>query len=213
MLPGESMSEVESQEPLLPLPNLVGSESISNSPVQNVIKNKTKDNQKNTKDSNKQFVKKKAESETSSVPDLNCCSGKSSESSTDKLLMTLMEEVKNLIMQINTPMRTPQSVSQTSSSSSNMPVNKFEPCMRCGKRNHHESMCFPKPSDQVTNVSQRPVLVKSEGRPNKGTTPRNKHLISKSFPECIYYGCFDHHLNNCDNTLDVIYVEVLLTCP
>lgn len=145
----DSMSEVESQVPLPPLTKLVESDPTSHTSDQMVVKNKPKGNLRNSKTSTKQTVKETTECVASYVPEMKSWSEKNSESSTEKLLMNLMEEVKNMKIQINTFVISPTSVSQTSSSSSNLPIIK---CIHCGKKNHHESMCFSKLSDQVTNV-------------------------------------------------------------
>lgn len=128
---------------------------------------------------------------------------KNDESITDKLLMTLMDEVKNMKLHINTYVNSPSTVSQrpvlvkteSNSSSSSLPINKFEPSMHCGKKIHHESMFYSRTSAQVINVSQILVLVKTEG-PSRETSSRNKPLAPKTFPECIYCGRFDHHFND-----------------
>nr|GFC49383.1 hypothetical protein [Tanacetum cinerariifolium] len=81
-------------------------------------------------------IKKKAQPVTSSVPDLSLI--KKTDSSTEKLLLTLMEEVKGLKGKIKIPSDTFLSISQSGSSKSAKGKQKtwFGPCKHCGFRNN-----------------------------------------------------------------------------
>ncbi|GJW07772.1 hypothetical protein Tco_1570195 [Tanacetum coccineum] len=75
------------------------------------------------------------------------CPDKKSDSTTKKLLLTLMQEVKGLKDQITTHSETSPSTSQSGSSKSAKGKNKilFRPCKHCGFRNHLSEDCYIKP--------------------------------------------------------------------
>nr|GFB32625.1 putative ribonuclease H-like domain-containing protein [Tanacetum cinerariifolium] len=122
----DSESECDSQEPLPPLPKLMGATPsgtservISLSDLTLNMADLTLDtpDPKKTRPSVKvspaYVIKKKTEK---SLVDPNLCSDKKDDSSTEQLLLTLKEEVKGLKRQIEIPTGTPSSSSQLSSS-------------------------------------------------------------------------------------------------
>nr|GEZ02722.1 hypothetical protein [Tanacetum cinerariifolium] len=74
------------------------------------------------------------------------CSDKKADSSTEKLLLTLMEEVKGLKKQIEIPSGTPPSSSQPSSSKATKQKTWFGPCKHCGFKNHLSMIATQSPS-------------------------------------------------------------------
>nr|GEU42800.1 retrovirus-related Pol polyprotein from transposon TNT 1-94 [Tanacetum cinerariifolium] len=85
------------------------------------------------KESSIKVTKKKAQTKSSYVPDP--CPDKKADSSTEQLLLTLMEEVKGFKDQIKTPLVNSRSVSQSGSSKSTKGKQKtwFGPCKYCRK--------------------------------------------------------------------------------
>ncbi|GJT52097.1 hypothetical protein Tco_0978254 [Tanacetum coccineum] len=141
-----SKSECDSQEPLPPLPKLIGaapsgtSESlISLSDLTLNMADLTLDtpDPKKTRPSVKvspaYVIKKKTiRSPVGPKP----CSDKKADSSIKKLLLTLMEEIKGLKRQIEIPLGTPPPSSQPSSSKASKQKTWFGPCKHCGFRNN-----------------------------------------------------------------------------
>ncbi|GJW58124.1 retrovirus-related pol polyprotein from transposon TNT 1-94 [Tanacetum coccineum] len=139
-------SECDSQEPLPPLPKLIGaapsgtSESlISLSDLTLNMADLTLDtpDPKKTRPSVKvspaYVIKKKTiRSPVGPKP----CSDKKADSSIKKLLLTLMEEIKGLKRQIEIPLGTPPPSSQPSSSKASKQKTWFGPCKHCGFRNN-----------------------------------------------------------------------------
>ncbi|GJU40398.1 hypothetical protein Tco_1193355, partial [Tanacetum coccineum] len=124
----DSESERDTQEPLLPLPKLIGAEPASTSInlislanlttiMADLTLNTTKSTRTNkisNKVSHAYVIKKKTKTKPSVIPEP--CSDKKADTSTEQLLLTLMEEVKGLKEHIKTPSGTSSSNSQSSSS-------------------------------------------------------------------------------------------------
>nr|GEV29916.1 ribonuclease H-like domain-containing protein [Tanacetum cinerariifolium] len=182
----DSESKGEPQKPLLALPKLLGADPTGTSTslvsltdltinltdlslMSNSVKKISK---KQDKISNHQVIKKKVVPKPTTEP--KTCPNKKANSSTEQLLHTLMEEVKCLKDQIKTPLGTPPSDSQASSSSSNLTRNKFEPYTHYGLRSHHHSKCFSKPK-------------------SSRTTSRKAPLIPRPFPDYALCGFNNHH--------------------
>ncbi|GJX48584.1 retrovirus-related pol polyprotein from transposon TNT 1-94 [Tanacetum coccineum] len=72
------------------------------------------------------------------------CSDKKADSSTEKPLLTLMEEVKGLKRQIKISSGTPPSSTQSSCSKASKKKTWFGPCKHCGFRNHLSDDCYSK---------------------------------------------------------------------
>ncbi|GKE30685.1 hypothetical protein Tco_1446069, partial [Tanacetum coccineum] len=151
----DSESECDSQEPLPPLPDLIGaapsgtSESlISMSDLTLNMADLTLDtpDPKKTRPSVKvspTYVIKKNTEKSPAGP--KPCFDKKADSSTEQLLLTLMKEVKGLKRQIEIPSGTPPSNTQLSSSKDSKQKTWFGPCKHCGFRNHLSDDCYSKP--------------------------------------------------------------------
>ncbi|GKE33612.1 retrovirus-related pol polyprotein from transposon TNT 1-94, partial [Tanacetum coccineum] len=150
-----SESECDSQEPLPPLPRLIRaapsgtSESlISLSDLTLNMADLTLDTPHPNKTiplakvSPTYVTKKKTEK---SLAGPKPCSDLKADSSTEKLLLTLMEEVKGLKRQIKIPLGTPSSSIQPSSSKASKQKTWFGSCKHCGFRNHLSDDCYSKP--------------------------------------------------------------------
>nr|GEW21710.1 hypothetical protein [Tanacetum cinerariifolium] len=119
----DSESECENQEPLPPLPKLLRTEPIGTSndviPLANLTQTLTvfeKTKQVTNKESSVKVIKKKAQTKSPSITNPNPV--KKYDSSTEKLLLSLMKEVKGLKDQIKPPSDNSGFVSQTWSSKS-----------------------------------------------------------------------------------------------
>nr|GEW29277.1 retrovirus-related Pol polyprotein from transposon TNT 1-94 [Tanacetum cinerariifolium] len=99
----DSESECDNQELLHPLPNISRTE-----PIEFSVK----------------AIKKKTQTKSPSVPDPSTT--KKADSSTEKLLLTLMEEVKGLKKQIKPSLENSATVSQTGSSKSTKGVKQYQ---------------------------------------------------------------------------------------
>ncbi|GJW14377.1 hypothetical protein Tco_0018510 [Tanacetum coccineum] len=152
MITSNSESECDNQEPLPPLPKLSGAEPIGI--LEDVITladlTQTSSIFKKTKkvpdkESSVKAIKKKAQTKSPFVP--NPSTIKKTNSSTEKLFLTLVKEVRGLKEQIKPPSDNSTSVSQTGSSKSAKGKQKtwFGPCKQCGFRNYLLEDCYIKP--------------------------------------------------------------------
>ncbi|GKC61208.1 hypothetical protein Tco_1088806, partial [Tanacetum coccineum] len=145
------------EEPLSPLPKLIGVDLIRTSNSLISLADLTTNmaeltlNTSNSKKKNKKFdkvstayvIKKKTENKPHAEP--KSCSDKKADSSTEQLLLTFMEEVKGLKDQTKIPSGTSPSDSQSSSLKSTKLKTRFGPCKHCGLRNHLIDDCYSKP--------------------------------------------------------------------
>ncbi|GJY75653.1 retrovirus-related pol polyprotein from transposon TNT 1-94, partial [Tanacetum coccineum] len=114
-------------------------------------------------------------------------------SSTEQLLLTLMEEVKELKEQIKTPSDSYASISQTGSSKSIKGKQKtsFGPCIYYEFRNHLLEDCYMKPkcstcgsTDHITKEHPEQAVVKKtlanlKSRSSQGSSSRKTSMIRK----------------------------------
>ncbi|GKB54525.1 retrovirus-related pol polyprotein from transposon TNT 1-94 [Tanacetum coccineum] len=164
----DSESECDSQEPLPPLPKLIGaapsgtSESlISLSDLTLNMADLTLDTlePKKTRPSAKvspaYVIKKKTEkSHVGSKP----CFDKKADSSIEQLLLTLMEEPK---------------------------------CSTCGSTNHLTK-------EHLEHAAVKKTLSKLKAQSHLKPFPKKTLMIPRPFIECKYYGFNDHHSNHCE---------------
>ncbi|GJV93194.1 retrovirus-related pol polyprotein from transposon TNT 1-94 [Tanacetum coccineum] len=208
-------SECDSQEPLLPLPKLIGavpsgtSESlISLSDLTLNMADLTLDTPHpnktipSAKVSPTYVTKKKTEK---SLAGPKPCSDLKADSSTEKLLLTLMEEVKGLKRQIKIPLGTPPSSTQLSSSKASKQKTWFRPSKHCGFRNHLSDDCYSKPmcstcgsTDHLTKEhlehdAVKKTLSKLKAQSPLKPSPKKTPMIPKPFIECKYCRFNDHH--------------------
>ncbi|GKC26436.1 retrovirus-related pol polyprotein from transposon TNT 1-94 [Tanacetum coccineum] len=202
-------------EPLPPLPNLIGatpfgtSESlISLSDLTLNMADLTLDtpDPKKTRPSVKvsptYVIKKKTEK---SLVGPKPCSNKKDDSSTEQLLLTLIEEVKGLKRKIKIPSGTSSSSTQPSSSKASKQKTWFGPCKHCGFRNHLSDDCYSKTkcstcgsTDHLTKEHLEHAIVKNTLSKLKAPSPlkpspKKTPMIPKPFIECKYCGFNDHH--------------------
>ncbi|GKB67589.1 retrovirus-related pol polyprotein from transposon TNT 1-94, partial [Tanacetum coccineum] len=197
--------ECESHEPLPPLPKLIGaipsgtSESlISLSDLTLNMANLTLDTlePKKTRPSAKvspaYVIKKKIEKSSSgSKP----CSDKKTYSSTEQLLLTLIEEVKGLKRQIKIPSGTPPSSTQPSSSKASKQKTWFGPCKHYGFRNHLSDDCYSRPKcstygstdhlskEHLEHAAVKKTLIKLKAQSHPKPLPKKTYMIPKPFIE------------------------------
>ncbi|GJV95132.1 retrovirus-related pol polyprotein from transposon TNT 1-94 [Tanacetum coccineum] len=177
-----SESNGETQEPLPPLPKLIGA-TPTGTPDSLISLKKTK--------------------KALDVP--KACSEKKADSSIEQLLLTLMEEVKRLKRQIEIPSGTPLSSSQPSSSKATKQKIWFEPCKHYRLRNHLFDDCYSKPkcstcgsNDHLTKEHLEHAAVKKTLRKLKAqsplkSSPKKAPKTLKPFKECKYCRFNDHH--------------------
>ncbi|GJW63139.1 retrovirus-related pol polyprotein from transposon TNT 1-94 [Tanacetum coccineum] len=217
----DSESECDFQEPLPPLPKLIGaapsgtSESLisltgltlnmADLTLDSSVSKKTRPT--SIKMSPAYVIKKKTK-KSHVVP--KPCPDKKDDSSTEQLLLTLMEEVKGLKKQIKIPSGTPPSSSQPSCSKATKQKTWFGPCKHCGLRNHLSDNCYSKPkcstcgsTDHLTkehleHAAVKKTLSKLKALSPLKPTPKKDPMIPKPFKECKYYGFNDHHSDNCE---------------
>nr|GEY38941.1 hypothetical protein [Tanacetum cinerariifolium] len=199
----DSKSECDSQEPFPPLPKLIGaapsgtSESLIslsdltlNIPDLTLDTPEPKNTRPPTKVSPAYVIKKKTEkTHTGSKP----CSNKKVDSSTEQLLLTLIEEVKGLKRQIKIPSGTPLSSTQPSCSKSSKQKTRFGACKHCGFRNNLSDDCYSKPkcstcgsTDHMTKKHLEHAVVKNTLSKLKAqsplkTSPKKTPMIPKPF--------------------------------
>nr|GEU37484.1 hypothetical protein [Tanacetum cinerariifolium] len=130
------------------------------------------------------------------------------DSSTEKLLFTLMEEVKGLKEQIKTPSGTSPSVSQSSSSRSTKQKTWFGPCKHRGLRNHLLNDCYSKSKcstcgyivhmtkEHPKQDAVKKTLIKLKAQSSLNPSSKKAHMIPKPFIDSKYFGLNDHHFDN-----------------
>ncbi|GKD68079.1 retrovirus-related pol polyprotein from transposon TNT 1-94 [Tanacetum coccineum] len=160
-----------------------------------------------TKVSPAYVIKKKTEkSPVGSKP----CSDKKADSSTEQLLLTLMEEVKGLNRQIEIPSGTPPSSTQPSSSKASKQKTWFGPCKHCGFRNHLSDDWYSKPKcstcgstghltkEHLERAAVKKTLSKLKAQSHLKPSPKKTPMIPKPFIECKYCRFNDHHSDYCE---------------
>ncbi|GJW88386.1 hypothetical protein Tco_0163726 [Tanacetum coccineum] len=210
-------SDCDNQEPLPPIAKLSGAKPNGTSndviPLANLtqtsfVSDKTK--QVNAKESSVKAIKKKAQTKSTSDPDPS--PNKKADSSTEQLLLTLMEEVKGLKEQIKPSFDNSASVSQTGSSKSikGKQHTRFGPCKHCGFKNRLSEDCYNKPkcitcqsTDHLTKEHPDQVVVKKtlsklRAQSSKASYSRTAPKIPKPFIPCKYYRFNNHHSDECE---------------
>ncbi|GKD52547.1 hypothetical protein Tco_1281523 [Tanacetum coccineum] len=131
------------------------------------------------------------------------------DSSTEQLLLTLMDEVKGLKRQIKIPSGTPLSSTHPSSSKASKQKTWFGPCKHCGFRNNLFDDCYSKPkfstcgsTDHLTkkhleHAAVKKTLSKLKAQSHLKPSPKKTLMIPKPFIECKYCGFNDHHSDHC----------------
>ncbi|GJV00158.1 retrovirus-related pol polyprotein from transposon TNT 1-94 [Tanacetum coccineum] len=156
-IPDNIFKALGGREPLSPLPKLIGAAPTGTSDIRISLADLTlnmadltlntsvpkKTKPTSVKVSHAYVIKKKTENKSPAIP--KSCSDKKADSSTEQLLLTLMEEVKGLKRQIEIPSGTYPLNSQSSSSKSTKQKTWFGPCKHCGLRNHLSDDCYSKP--------------------------------------------------------------------
>ncbi|GJV52315.1 retrovirus-related pol polyprotein from transposon TNT 1-94 [Tanacetum coccineum] len=200
----DSESECDTQEPLPPLPKLIGAAPTGTSGSLISLTDLTfnmadlslthvpKKTKPSVKVSPTYVIKKKTKSKLPVV--LELCPDKKADSSTEQLLLTLMEEVKGLKKQIEIPSGTSPSNSQSSSKSTKQ-KNWFGPCKHCGFKNHLFDDCYVKPkcstcgsSDYLTkehleHAAVKKSLIKIKAQSPLNPSQRKAPMIPKPFKE------------------------------
>ncbi|GJX34612.1 retrovirus-related pol polyprotein from transposon TNT 1-94 [Tanacetum coccineum] len=208
------------REPLPPLPKLIGATPAgtldSLIPLSNLTLNMAdltlytsvpkKTRPSSIKLSLGYAIKRKTENKSPVVSE--SCTDKKADSSTEQLLLTLMEEVKGLKKKINTLSGTSLSNSQPSSSKSNKQKTWFGPCKHCGLRNHLSDDCYSKPkystccsTDHLTkehlkHAVVKKTLIKLKAQSPLNPTSKKAPMIPKPFKDCKYYRFNYHHSDN-----------------
>ncbi|GJZ14696.1 retrovirus-related pol polyprotein from transposon TNT 1-94 [Tanacetum coccineum] len=213
-------SDCDSQEPLPPLPKLIGaapsgtSKSLISLPDLNLnMANLTLNtpepgkNRPSVKVSLTYVIKKKTEKLPASPKP---CSNKKADSSTKQLLLTLIEEVKVLKRKIEIPSGTPSSSSQPSCSKASKQRTWFGPCKHYRFRNHLSVDCYSKTKcstcgstdhltkEQLEHTTVKKTLSKLKAQSSLKPPPKKAPMITKPFIECKYYRFNDHHSDHCE---------------
>nr|GEW42468.1 retrovirus-related Pol polyprotein from transposon TNT 1-94 [Tanacetum cinerariifolium] len=215
----DSESECDTQEPLPPLPKLIGA---APSAFQKVLffsdlnlnmadltldTPDPKKTRPSVKVSSAYVINKKTEKSSAGHKP---CFDKKANSSTEKLLLTLMEEVKGLKRQIEIPLGTPPSSSKPSNSKASKQKTWFRPYKHCGFRNYLFNDCYSKPKcytcgstkhltkEHLEHDAVQKTLSKLKVQLLLRPSPKKASMIPKPFIECKYYGFNDHHSDHCE---------------
>ncbi|GJX91247.1 retrovirus-related pol polyprotein from transposon TNT 1-94 [Tanacetum coccineum] len=212
---------LEEKVPLSPLPKLTGAEPSGASKslislfdlttnMADLTLNTASKNIKKSSDKVSQtyVIKKKTKPKHPAVqisfPDKNALP------SIEKLLLTLMEEVKGIKNQILIPLDTSSSVSQASSSKTPRQKVWYGPCKHCGMKNHLSDDCYSKPKcstygscsytikEDTEQSTVGKYLNNLKGQSTSKPTPTRINRISKTFRECKYCGSNKHHPDDCE---------------
>ncbi|GJW82359.1 retrovirus-related pol polyprotein from transposon TNT 1-94 [Tanacetum coccineum] len=204
----DSESECDSQEPLPPLPKLIGaapsgtSESlISLSDLTLNMADLTLDTPvpKKTRPSVKvspAYVIKKKTEKSPAVP--KPCSDKKADSSTEQLLLTLMEEVKGLKKQIEILSGTPPSSSQPSRSK----ATKQKTCPSA-------LLVDPLTKEHLEHAAVKKTLSKLKAQSPLKPSPKKAPMILKPFKSVNTLDLMTITLTTMSSTLGVKYVDCL----
>nr|GEU69089.1 retrovirus-related Pol polyprotein from transposon TNT 1-94 [Tanacetum cinerariifolium] len=212
-----SKSECETQEPIPPLPKLIGDEpaGTSNSLISladltlnmadltlnTYVPRKTKPT--SDKVSPTHAIKKRTVTKSPTVPVPQ--PKKKVDLFAEKLLLTLMDEVKSLKIQIKVPSDNSLPVSQTGSlkSSKGKQTTWFGPCKHCGFKNHLAKDCYIKSkcftcgsTDQLTkeHLEQTVVnktLTKLKAYSYVNPSAKKAPMIPKPFKEVRGYSAHE----------------------
>ncbi|GJW98639.1 retrovirus-related pol polyprotein from transposon TNT 1-94 [Tanacetum coccineum] len=150
------------------------------------------------------------------------CSDKKADSSTEQLLLTLMEEVKGLKRQTEIPSGTPPSSSQPSISKATKQKTWFGPYKHYGFKNHLFDDCYSKPkcstcgsTNHLTKEHFEHAVVKKTLSKLKAQSPlkpslKKAPMIPKPFKECKNtVDLMTITLTTISSTLGVKYVDYL----
>ncbi|GKE70395.1 hypothetical protein Tco_1528467, partial [Tanacetum coccineum] len=206
MITFDSKDDSDIQEPLPPLlkltridPSGASKSLISLSDLTANMANLTRNtaSKEIKKSSNKvsqtYVIKKRTESKHPAIQ--NSHLDKNALSSTEQLLLTLIEEVKGIKKQILIPSDTSSSVSQAFSSKTPKQKVWYGPCKHCGMRNHLFDDCYSKPkcstcgsnSHTTKEHTEQTVVRKSlnnlKGQSTSKSTPVRTARMSKTFGE------------------------------
>ncbi|GJV67018.1 retrovirus-related pol polyprotein from transposon TNT 1-94 [Tanacetum coccineum] len=219
----DSESECDSQDPLPPLPKLIGAAPSSTSESLISLSDLTLNMADLTLDTlvpkkTRPFVKvspayviKKKTEKFPAVP--KHCSDKKADSSTEQLLLTPCKQIKILL-------GTPLSSSQPSCSKVTKQNTWFGPCKHCGFKNHLFDDCYSKPkcstcgsTDHLTkehlkHVVVKKTLIKLKVQSPLKPSPNKAPMIPKPFKECKYCDLMTITLTIVSSTLGVKYVVV-----
>ncbi|GJR53826.1 retrovirus-related pol polyprotein from transposon TNT 1-94 [Tanacetum coccineum] len=185
-------SECETQEPLHPIPKLIGVEpagtpnslisladltlNMADLTLNSFVPKKIKQTSK--KVSHVNAIKKKTETKSPAIPDL--FPGKKTDSSAEKLLLTLMEEVKSLKEHIKVP-----------SDNSTLDCYIKLKCSTYGSADHLTK-------EHPEQIVVKKTLAKLKTQSSQTSTSRKAIKIPKPFIPCKYRGFNDHHSNECE---------------
>ncbi|GKF01480.1 hypothetical protein Tco_0028403, partial [Tanacetum coccineum] len=132
------------------------------------------------------------------------------DSSTEQLLLTLIEKVKGLKRQTEIPSGTPPSSSQPCSSKATTQKTWFGPCKHCGFKNHLSDDCYSKTKcstcgstnhltkEHLEHAVIKKTLSKLKAQSPLKPSPKKAPIIPKPFKECKYCGFNDHHSDHCE---------------
>ncbi|GKB95119.1 hypothetical protein Tco_0981256 [Tanacetum coccineum] len=212
-----SKSECGNLESLPPLPKLTGADPIGTSADVLTLTDLTLTpavSEETIKIHDKKSAVKapKKKAQTMSPSALKPIYVKIADSSTEKMLLTLMEEVKDLKEQIKIPSDISSSVSQSGSSKSAKGKQKtwFGPCKHYRFRNHLLEDCYIKPKCSTygstghltkkhpEQADVRKTLSKLKAQSSQGSSSRKATLILKPFIDYKYCDLNDHHSDECE---------------
>ncbi|GJV20641.1 retrovirus-related pol polyprotein from transposon TNT 1-94 [Tanacetum coccineum] len=193
-IPSDSESEDHTQRPLPSLPKLIGAEPSVVTTCLTITKPK-----QTTDKVVLSAVKHRAETKPTH------------DSSTEKILLTLMKEVKGLKEKIQTHSETSPPTFQSGSSRSAKGKDKiwFGSCKHCGLKNHlledyyEKSKCSTcGSSDHLTKEHPEQIVVKRtlaklHAQPSHGSS-RKAPMIPKPYIPYKYCGFNDHHSDECE---------------
>nr|GEY41500.1 retrovirus-related Pol polyprotein from transposon TNT 1-94 [Tanacetum cinerariifolium] len=149
------------------------------------------------------YVVKKKTKKSPIVP--KPCFNKKANSSTEQLLLTLMEEVKGLKRKIEILSGTLPASSQPSSSKVTKKKTWFGPCKYFRFKNHLFDDCYSKPKcstcrstnhltkEHFEHATVKNTLTKLKAQAPLKLSPKKALMIPKPLKECKYYGINDHH--------------------
>ncbi|GKE17891.1 retrovirus-related pol polyprotein from transposon TNT 1-94 [Tanacetum coccineum] len=217
MITSDSEDANDIQEPLPPLPKLIGADpsgaskslmslsDLTSNMADLTLNTAFKEMKKSSnKVSQTYVIKKKTESKHPTVQ--SSCPDKNALLSTEQLLLTLMEEVKGIKNQIVIPSYTSLAVSQACSSKNPKQKVWYGPCKNCGMKNHLSNDCYSKPKcstcgliSHTTKEHTEQTAIRISLKKLKGkSTPVRTTRMPKTFGECKYCGSNKHHPDDCE---------------
>nr|GEV38728.1 retrovirus-related Pol polyprotein from transposon TNT 1-94 [Tanacetum cinerariifolium] len=217
----DTESECDTQYPIPPLPKLIRADptgtshsiislaDLTSNMAELTLANFVSKRENQTYDKvSPAYVTMKKTNKIPTIP--KSCFDKKADSSTEQLFLTLMEEVRGFKRQIEIPLGTSPSITQSSGSKFTKQKTLFSLCKRCGLRiislmiaTKNQSALTCGSTDHLTKehtkqATVKKTLIKLKAQSSVNLSAKKAFIILKPFRECKYRGLNNHNSDNCE---------------